>query len=55
MTKWHKGIDRFTIKIGYDKHGRARAAVPAPLIDLFGKPAKMTIKLERGQVILEFD
>ena len=54
MTKWHKRASKFTVKIAYDKQGRAKATIPAPIIDGMNRPDTLTFALGPGEIIVKF-
>lgn len=55
MTKWSRRAYRYTVRISYDKLGRAKATVPAPLVHIFGKPDILTFEIEQEYVTAKFE
>lgn len=55
MTKWPKYKDSYTVKITYDKYGRARATIPAPLVAGFDMPNTLTFELNSGTITAKFE
>jgi len=47
VPRWSRRADKFTVKITYDKRGRAKATIPSPLIMGFDKPDSLTFVLYR--------
>lgn len=54
MAKWHKRAAKFTVKISYDKYGRAKATIPAPIIAGLNRPDSLTFVLGPGEIIVKF-
>lgn len=55
MPKWSKKASKWPVKIVYDKHGRARATIPAPIILGFDKPDTLTFAMINGQIFAYFE
>lgn len=55
MAKWSKRTSAFKVKIAYDKQGRAKATIPAPIIAALDKPNVLTFELRQGEIIAKFD
>lgn len=55
MPKWSNRSSRYTVKITYDKHGRAKATIPAPIIAGLGRPDTLTFELGDGKIIARFE
>lgn len=55
MPKWSGNERSFKVAITYDKHGRAKATIPAPLIQGFDRPDTVTFDLDSGRVTAKFE
>jgi len=54
MPKWSKRATKFTVKVVYDKLGRAKITVPAPLIQGYDRPDTVTFTMVNGEIIALF-
>ena len=55
MAKWSEDANEFTVRIAYDKHGRAKATIPATITRELGRPDTLTFVLSAGAIIAKFD
>ena len=50
MTKWQQDADEFTVSVTYHETRGCQGYLPKPIMEMLGRPSRITYKIVRGRI-----